>query len=212
MQVGTLARWHVENIFSYGGREGQLDPKFINGDCAMFLHSSAAIGAFKKSLKFDWGTGEFPHWGPKYKKANAILGGATVWVMRGREPLDYKGVAQFLKFLVEPRQQMWWAATTGYVPIVKAAVRSLEDASFYRQNPEQWPAISQLLNVEVTINSRGLRLGNYVQVRNAIEIELENIFNGKKSVKEGLGAAVLRGNAILRSFSVSNGAVPQGEI
>jgi len=63
-----------------------------------------------------------------------------------------------------------------------------------------------------TLFNNGLRLGNYVQVREAIELELENIYNGKKTVNEGLNAAVLRGNAILREFSVSHGAAPQGEI
>jgi hypothetical protein len=49
-------------------------------------------------------------------------------------------------------------------------------------------------------------------VRNAIEIELDNIFSGRKTVKEGLDVAVLRGNAILREFAVNHGAAPQGEI
>jgi sn-glycerol 3-phosphate transport system substrate-binding protein len=212
MHIGALARWHKENIFTYSGREGQLDPKFINGDCAMFIHSSAAIGAFKNALKFNWGTGQLPHWGSPYAKANTILGGATVWALRGREPGDSKGVAQFLKFIAEPRQQMGWAATTGYVPITRKAVKSLEDDGFYKQNPEQWTAMSQLLNAKPTPNSRGIRLGNYVQVREAIELELENIFSGKKTVQEGLDAGVLRGNAILRGFSVIHGAAPQGEI
>jgi sn-glycerol 3-phosphate transport system substrate-binding protein len=132
--------------------------------------------------------------------------------MRGRETADYRGVAQFLKFIVEPRQQMWWAVTTGFLPITRTAFKSLEDSGFYKQNPDQWTAMSQLLNAKPTANSRGLRLGNYVRVREAIEQELENIYAGKKTVKEGLDAAVLRGNAILREFSVNNGAAPQGEI
>lgn len=212
MHIGAVARWHQENIFSYAGREGQLDPKFINGDCAMFVHSSSAIGGFKKSLPFAWGTGQLPHWGSPYPKENTILGGATLWVLRGHAPGDDQGVAQFLKFLSEPRQQMWWAATTGYVPITKTALDNLEKGSFYMQNPEQRPGMSQLLNPTPTPNSRGLRLGNYVQVREAIELELENIFTGKKTVKEGLDAAVMRGNAILRQFRVTHGASPQGEI
>ena len=162
--IGALARWHKENIFSYGGREGQSG-QFINGDCAMIMESSGSIGRFKHSLTFHWGTGQLPHWGPPYAKANTILGGATLWVLRGREPADYKGVAQFMKFIAEPRQQVWWAATTGYVPISTTAVKNLEDDSFYKKNPEEWTAMSQLLNVKPTPNSRGLRLGNYVQVR-----------------------------------------------
>jgi sn-glycerol 3-phosphate transport system substrate-binding protein len=213
MHVGALARWQKENIFAYGGQEGQPNSKFIDGDCAMVMQSSGSIGGFKKSLTFDWGTGPLPHWGPPYPKANTILGGATLWALRGHEPADYKGVAQFLKFLIEPAQQRWWVATTGYVPITKTAVKSLQDNSFYKQHPEQWTAMSQLLNATPTPNSQGLRLGNYVQVRmGAIELELENIFAGKKTVKEGLDAAVARGNAILRQFGVTHGAAASGEI
>ncbi len=213
MHVGALARWQKENIFAYGGQEGQPNSKFIDGDCAMVMQSSGSIGGFKKSLTFDWGTGPLPHWGPPYPKANTILGGATLWALRGHEPADDKGVAQFLKFVTEPPQQRWWTVTTGYVPITKAAVKSLEDDYFYKQNPEQWTAVSQLLNAKPTPSSQGLRLGNYVQVRmGAIELELENIFTGKKTVKEGLDAAVARGNAILRQFGVTHGAAAQGEI
>jgi sn-glycerol 3-phosphate transport system substrate-binding protein len=141
------------------------------------------------------------------------LGGATLWAVRGHSPADYKGVAQFLKFLIAPAQQRWWAATTGFMPITKAAVKSLEDDGFYKQNPERWTSLSQLLNATPTSNSQGLRLGNYVQVRmGAIELELENIFTGKKTVKEGLDAAVARGNPILRQFGVTHGAAASGEI
>jgi sn-glycerol 3-phosphate transport system substrate-binding protein len=213
MHVGAFVRWQKENIFAYGGEEGQPNSKFSDGVCAMVMQSSGSIGGFKKALTFDWGTGQLPHWGPPYPKANTILGGATLWALRGHEPADYKGVAQFLRFLIEPPQQSWWAAATGYVPITRRAVKSLEDDAFYKQNPEQWTAMSQLLNATPTPNSQGLRLGNYVQVRmGAIELELENIFTGKKTVKEGLDAAVVRGNAILRQFGVTHGAAAQGEI
>jgi sn-glycerol 3-phosphate transport system substrate-binding protein len=211
MHVGALARWHQENLFISGGWEGKSE-RFINGDCAMIVEESGSIGNFKQALKFDWGTGPLPHWGSPYRKANTILGGATLWVLKGREPADYKGVAQFLKFVAEPRQQIWWAVTTGFVPITKTAFKSLQDDSFYKNNPEQSTAMGQLLNAKTTATSRGMRLGNYVRVREAIELELENIYDGKKSVKEGLDAAVLRGNAILREFSVNHGAAPQGEI
>ena len=211
MHIGTLVRWQKENIFSYAGPEG-VDPKFSNGECAMSVQTSAFIGGFKNSLPFDWGTGQLPHWGPPYAKANTSLSGASLWVLRGHEPADYKGVAQFLKFITEPSQQIWWAAVTGYVPITRTAVRTLEEDSFYKKNPEQWTALSQLLHAKPTSRSRGLRLGTYVQVREAIEFELENIFKGSKTVKEGLDHAVIRGNAILREFYVIHGAAPQGEI
>jgi sn-glycerol 3-phosphate transport system substrate-binding protein len=212
MHVGALAKWQQENIYSYGGREEQSHAKFIKGECAMLVASSAVIGDFKSSIQFDWGTGQLPHWGPPYSKQNTVPGGATLWVLRGREPADYKGVAQFMKFIAEPRQQMWWAGATGYVPITGTALKALQDDSFYEKNPEQRTAMSQLLNPRITPNSVGVRLGNFVAVREAIELELGNILDGKKTVKEGLDAAVSRGNAILRQFSVTHGAAASGEI
>jgi len=55
-----------------------------------------------------------------------------------------------------------------------------------------------------TPNSQGLRLGNFVQVRDVIEGEMENIFAGKKPVKQGLDDAVARSNALLKEFAATN--------
>ena len=201
--IGQLAAWQKEGVYSYGGRMGQPDPKFINGDCAMLVQSSAVIGGFKRSVKFDWATGQLPHWGAPYKKQNAIVGGGTLWVMKGQKAGDYKGVAQFLKFISDPHQQMWWSVTTGYVPITQTAIKNLEAGYHFKKNPEQWTALSQLSGTP-TANSRGHRLGNMAQVRDAIEPELENIFAGKKTAKEGLDAAVAKGNDILKEFAAAN--------
>lgn len=62
------------------------------------------------------------------------------------------------------------------------------------------------------MNSRGLRLGNHAEVREAIELALQNIYEGKMTISEGLDAAILRGNAILRRISITHGASHPGEI
>ena len=43
-----------------------------------------------------------------------------------------------------------------------------------------------------------------MQIREAIESEMENIFAGKKTAKEGLDAAVMKGNEILKEFAAAN--------
>jgi sn-glycerol 3-phosphate transport system substrate-binding protein len=202
--IGQLAAWQKEGVYSYGGRAGQPDPKFINGDCAMLIQSSAVIGGFTKSIKsFAWGTGQLPHWGAPYKKQNAIVGGGTLWVLKGQKAADYKGVAQFMKFISEPKQQQWWSVTTGYVPITQTAIKTLEGAGHFKKHPEQWTALSQLTG-SPTPNSQGHRLGNMAQIRDVIEPELESIFAGKKTAKEGLDAAVAGANEILKEFAAAN--------
>jgi sn-glycerol 3-phosphate transport system substrate-binding protein len=212
-------------VYSYGGRAGTADPKFVNGDCAMYIQSSALIGGFTRSVKFDWGTGELPHWGAPYKKATSIIGGATLWVMKGKPAAEYKGVAQFLKFISDPSQQMWWHVNTGYLAISNTAVKNLEQGYHFVRNPRQYTAFAQLTGLPpalpaamregkkmetpkpvsvATANSQGLRLGNFVQIRDVIEAELENVFAGKKTAKQGLDDATAKSNAMLKEFASVN--------
>jgi sn-glycerol 3-phosphate transport system substrate-binding protein len=199
--IGQLVAWQAANIYRYGGRMDVPDSTFASGECAMYLQSSASIGGFTRSLQFRWGTGQLPHWGEPYKKGTSIPGGATLWVMQGLPPTDYRGVAQFFKFLAEPEQQVRWHQTTGYVTITNASVKSLGQTNHFLKHPDQWTAFAQLTSGHNTSNTQGIRLGNFVAVREAIEDELENILAGKKGVQQGLDAAVAKGNEILKEFA-----------
>ncbi len=223
--IGQLAEWQKTGIYSYGGRMGTGDPKFVSGDCAMYIQSSALIGGFTRGVKFDWGTGELPHWGPPYRKATSIIGGATLWVLKGKPAAEYRGVARFLEVLARPEQQMWWHVNTGYLAISNTAVRNLEQGYHFVRNPKQYTAFAQLTGLPptppaamaggkkaapprpervATPNSSGIRLGNFVQIRDVIEGEMENIFAGKKSTRQGLDDAVAKSNALLREFAATN--------
>jgi sn-glycerol 3-phosphate transport system substrate-binding protein len=202
--IAQLVSWQEEKIYSYGGRMADPDLKFTSGECAIYLQSSSLIGRFARSRRFKWGTGQLPHWGPPYKKGTSIPGGATLWVMRGLPANDYRGIAQFFKFLAEPDQQASWHRTTGYVTITNASLRYLAQTNHFLGNPDQWTAFAQLTSGNNTPNTQGIRLGNFVAVRDAIEDELENILARKKSVQQGLDDAVAKGNAILKEFASSN--------
>jgi sn-glycerol 3-phosphate transport system substrate-binding protein len=201
--IGRLVSWQAEQLYSYGGRMDDPDPKFMRGECAMYLQSSALIGRFARSVRFKWGTGQLPHWGPPYKKGTSIPGGATLWVMQGLPPTDYRGIAQFFKFLAEPDQQAVWHQTTGYVTLTNASLKYLGQTNHFLRNPDQWTAFAQLTSGNNTPNTQGIRLGNFVAVRDAIEGELENILARKKSVQQGLDDAVAKGNEILKEFASS---------
>jgi len=56
-----------------------------------------------------------------------------------------------------------------------------------------------------TENSKGLRIGNFVQIRTVMDEELENVWGGKKSAKEALDAIVKRGNELIKQFVAQNG-------
>ena len=53
---------------------------------------------------------------------------------------------------------------------------------------------------EPSINSKGLRLGNFVQIRDVINEELESIWAGNKTADQGLKAATERANKLIKKF------------
>jgi sn-glycerol 3-phosphate transport system substrate-binding protein len=61
-------------------------------------------------------------------------------------------------------------------------------------------AVKEMINKAPTENSRGLRLGNLVQMRDVWADEIEQALTGKKSAQAALDAAAERGNQILRQF------------
>jgi sn-glycerol 3-phosphate transport system substrate-binding protein len=89
------------------------------------------------------------------------------------------------------------------VPITTAAWELSKEQGFYDSNPGTDTAIKQLSLNTPTANSRGIRFGNFVQVRDVINEEMEALWAGDKTAQEALDAAAERGNALLRKFERS---------
>jgi sn-glycerol 3-phosphate transport system substrate-binding protein len=194
-----LTRWQKERIYTYSGKGSQGDQPIINGEAAIGLASTALVGTMTRTSKFDWGTGNLPRLAG-YPQGNSIIGGASLWVLKGHKKEVYAGVAKFLEFLSKPEQQAWWHSQTGYFPLTRTSIKALPENHF-RNNSNLWTAFAQITKGKTTPNSQGIRLGNFVAVRDTIEGEMENILSGKKSPKEGLDDAVKKGNAVLKEFA-----------
>ena len=194
-----LARWQKEGIYTYSGRGSRGDQPIVNGEAAIGLASTALVGSMTRTAKFNWGTGALPRLGG-YPQGNSIIGGATLWVFKGHKKEQYKGVAKFLEFLGGTEQQAWWHANTGYFPLTRASVKSLPEDHF-RKNSNLWTAFYQITSGKTTPNSQGIRLGNFLAIRDTIEAEMENVFSAKKTPKQGLDDAVKKGNRTLKEFA-----------
>jgi sn-glycerol 3-phosphate transport system substrate-binding protein len=120
--------------------------------------------------------------------------------MGGKSKDEYKAVAKFLTFLSQPALQAEWHQATGYLPVTMAAYDLTKSSGFYDKNPGTDVSVKQMI-VKTTDKSRGVRLGNFLQIRDIIDEELENVWNGKKSAKEALDAAVTRGNEQIDRFA-----------
>ena len=99
------------------------------------------------------------------KPQNSIIGGATLWALQGRPKAEYKGVAKFLSFVSSPAVAAKWHQHTGYVPITSPPPSSPRTSGFYKKNPGRDMAVKELTLNPPTENSKGLRLGNFIQIR-----------------------------------------------
>ena len=198
--LDLLSRWKDEGIFTYSGRGSRGDQPIINGEAAVGLASTALVGTLTKTAKFEWGTGNLPRIAG-YPVGNSIIGGASLWVMKGHKPEEYKAVAKFLEFLGKPEQQAWWHAQTGYLPVSNSALKALTATGHFKKNPNMWTAFAQITKGKTTKNSQGVRLGNLAAIRDIVEAEMENVVVGKKTSQQGLDEAVKKSNELLKEFS-----------
>ena len=203
-RLDDIASMSDGNLFKYGGRRGDSLPMFTNGECGMWINSSAYYGSIKSQAKFKFAQTMLPlDTTITETPQNSIIGGATLWVLSGHESDEYKGLAKFMTYLSSADVQAWWHQETGYVPITTAAYELSNEQGFYDSNPGTDTAIQQLSLNTPTANSRGVRFGNFVQVRDVINEEMEAIWAGDKTAKEALDAAAKRGDALLRKFERS---------
>jgi sn-glycerol 3-phosphate transport system substrate-binding protein len=178
--IAMLGDMSKKGLFTYAGRTNQGDAKFSSGECAMFSGSAGAQAGIKKAATFAWSINFIPyHDDVKGAPQNSIIGGASVWVMGGKKPEEYKGVAKFMAFL-SSRISRWIGTPppatcrSRRLPTTDAQVRLL------RQEPgRDMPSRSSRTSRRPE-NSKGLRFGNFVQGRTVIEEELENVFSARR--------------------------------
>jgi sn-glycerol 3-phosphate transport system substrate-binding protein len=199
--IGNMQDWAKKGYFTYAGRKTEPEAKFFSGECAMLTTSSAAYGTIKQNAKFKFVVAPLPYYADvPGAPQNTIIGGASLWVMGGKSKDEYKAVAKFFKFLSDPERQAIWHQTTGYLPITMEAYELTKKSGFYEKNPGTDVSVKQMI-VKTTDKSRGIRVGNFVQIRDIVDEELEGVWSGKKSAKEALDTAVARGNEQIERFA-----------
>jgi sn-glycerol 3-phosphate transport system substrate-binding protein len=197
----NLVDLQKDKTYDYSGRTNAGEGRFTSGECPLFMTSSAFFGNVKANAKFDFTSVPMPYY-PDIAGApqNSIIGGASLWVMGGKKADEYKGVAKFFSFLSDTDRQVKLHTVSGYLPITKAAYEKTKASGFYTGAPYLETPLLSLNNKAPTANSKGLRFGNMVQMRDMWAEEIEAALSGKKPAQEALDTAVKRGNETLRQF------------
>jgi sn-glycerol 3-phosphate transport system substrate-binding protein len=204
--VSLLSSWLKSSIFTYAGRRDEGEALFIKGDCAFLTTSSSSYAAIKRNASFKFGVMQMPYYDDINKAPyNSSIGGAGLWAMGGKKPIEYKGIAEFFVYLSQPETQALWHQRTGYLPLSRAAYELTKKQGFYDAEPGIEVSIKQVRHSShPTAFSRGVRLGDYALVRAILDEELEEVWSLKKPPKQALDDAVRRGNEVLRRFERAN--------
>ncbi|WP_043340880.1 sn-glycerol-3-phosphate ABC transporter substrate-binding protein UgpB [Belnapia moabensis] len=209
--MNNLIAWQKDGLFKYGGRDNAADALFPAGEVSLTMASSSLRARLLRESRFAWGTAMLPYYSDVAgAPRNSIIGGASFWALNrgpsgGRNAAEWKGVAEFYRYLSQPEIDAKWHMDTGYVPVRRASYQVAKSQGFYEKNPGTEVAIEQLLRGgETTPNTRGIRLGGYVEIRNIIQEEMEKSFQGQQNGQQAMEAVTQRANTVLRNFERQN--------
>jgi sn-glycerol 3-phosphate transport system substrate-binding protein len=199
--VTDLKKWYDEGVVVLkDAKTGEsAEAAFATGHCQMQYESVAGHGNVGKTAAPDmhWGTAMLPLYAGT-ERHNAIIGGASIWVLKGKSDAEYKGAAAFLNWLAQPDQALFWSTNTGYIPVTKTGYDYLVKIGFYDKAPYKGrEAAIQSLTSGVAGGAMGIRLLAMPQIRLEVGNAMQAIFSNKEPVQQALDEAAARSNTDL---------------
>jgi sn-glycerol 3-phosphate transport system substrate-binding protein len=197
-------KWAQEKVFVYGGREYSANTAFLTGQVAMLIQSTSSVGSIQATASFRVGTSFLPRL-PEYPRGNSVIGGATIWVLKGKPEAENKAVWEFLKYVMRPDVSKQWHQSTGYFPSSNTTVKLLMDEGWFADQPNHLTAFLQILSGADIPPAQGVRLGNFVAIRDVVDSAVEKAvqYRGtdyEKEAKRILDEAAKEANNILKEY------------
>lgn len=203
-----LTEWQQSGLFSYSGRyTAEPEKKFTDGECAILLQGANRLPLLSRAADFEIGVGFMPYWSHLVESPhNLNVGGSSFWVMQGFSEKEYLAIAQFFEYLSSPPVQANWHQATGYLPVTDAAYYLTKKRGFYEGHPAHEIAVLEVMEKRATSYSKGVRFGNYVEVRDLIVDYLEKALTGELTPEDALHQAAEEGNQLLEEFQKRYGS------
>lgn len=204
--IGQVARWNKEGIFSYSGRyTEEPERRFANEECAILMQGANRLPLLQRKCNFEIGVGFMPYWPHLTDKPHTLnVGGSSFWALSGFSKEEYYSIGEFFSYLSSTEVQKNWHQATGYLPITYQAYFETKKEKFYESHPAAEIAVLEVMGNHPTDHSWGIRLGDYVHIRELIIDYLEKAFSGEMDAGEALDQAVLEGNKLLEKFEKTN--------
>lgn len=201
-----LKEWLDAGYFGfYGTGWNENQTPFQEGKAALWLGSSGSFGGLRQSATMPFSATFLPYWDSvEGAGTNTFIGGAALFAMSGKSDEENKATAAFFEFLTSPEIQVKWHKDTGYVPVTPAAYELAKSQGYYDEQPAAEIGVLQL-QLPGTENTRGYRMGFYVQIRDVMNREYSRILSGETTVEEAFDAIETEANQLLDRFARTSG-------
>jgi sn-glycerol 3-phosphate transport system substrate-binding protein len=197
--VAMMASWARARYLHVFDGKTEAEARFASGDCAVIAAPSASWADFRRHGKVEVGVTRLPYYdGSEFPGApqNTLADGPALWASAGKKPAEYKAMARFVGFWLQPENQIAWQRQTGYLPLNRAGLLASGSELLGDDLENVRVAVGQLTNKPATTESASQPLAARSRVHRILDEELAGVWSDHKAAKEALDNAVARASAI----------------
>lgn len=185
------------------GSTSPAQQAFMSGRAAMMFESTGQVNNFEAGLKkigCELGSAYLPL--PQgVKRGGVCIGGASLWATKDHPAEELKATWEFMKWLTETEQQVYWFENTGYFPTTISSMEAARKNQFFSEHPNYATAFQQLQIAKNDYATRGAVMGSFAAVRKSVENAIEEALSGKKTTKQALDDAAAKVDKMLAEYN-----------
>ncbi len=190
--MAMLATWYRSAYFRYYGAHSEADARFLSGECAMLTGESSLFADIHSGGRIKAGVSGLPYYEDEYgaSPGEVVPDGAGLWLLAGKSKDDYKLMARFVSFLMQPEVQRDWVRGTGFLPMTEQAVTALRESG-----APQVVLDAAARRLSKRSDKTSLRMGALrTRVRDSVGDQIELVWSDKISSKQALDTAMRYAN------------------
>ncbi len=191
--VETLKRW--KSWFDEGISPANMNYQegiqaFMMGKIAMGPMTSGGIRYALDNLPWDLGVAMLP----SHKATATTLGGGSLAILSNVSLGKQKAAWEFIKWMTNTKNTLYWYENTGYLPVRKSALSSLQIKLIWKKFPQLKPAVEAIpyarprpVNVDI------------IEIRHTLFNAIEEVRHGVKNPQQAFDDAAKKVDEILKS-------------
>lgn len=189
--VALMASWHRSRYLHLFDRPAEAEARFATGECATIAAPSSSWVQFRSKGRFDLGILSLPyHDDMPGAPQNTLADGPMLWVAAGKQAAEYKAVARFVDFWLQPENQVAWQRESGYLPLSRSGFLAAYSEVLGADLENVQVAVSQLTNKPPTAASSASILTGQGRSIRLVDRALEEVWAERKPTKQALDDAV----------------------